>query len=263
MLMDEPFGAIDPIVRARLQDEFLRLQGELRKTVVFVTHDIDEAIKIGDRIAILREGGVLAQYDTPMRSSTHPVDKFVADFVGRDRALKALALRTLGELELAPATTEDGLPRLSGGYDPAGRARAGHRRAEGWNPRRRCDGSSRARQRTICRGEPLSRGGRRPVIPSFGKADKCITPPPLVLHELGAEVLGQHPPAGIHSAHRADDARRRNRLRDRIRHGADRLPLPRPRRAARRRRRLPLRAAEHFALRGPRADHRSRRGRRS
>ena len=111
MLMDEPFGAIDPIVRARLQDEFLRLQQELRKTVVFVTHDIDEAIKVGDRIAILREGGRLAQYDTPQQILEHPVDEFVADFVGRDRALKALTLKTVGELELSPAT-EDGLPRL-------------------------------------------------------------------------------------------------------------------------------------------------------
>jgi len=112
MLMDEPFGAIDPIVRARLQDEFLRLQQELRKTVVFVTHDVDEAIKVGDRIAILREGGTLAQYDTPQRILEQPADDFVADFVGRDRALKGLALRTLGELELSPAGGDDGLPRL-------------------------------------------------------------------------------------------------------------------------------------------------------
>jgi osmoprotectant transport system ATP-binding protein len=114
MLMDEPFGAIDPIVRSRLQDEFLRLQRELRKTVVFVTHDIDEAIKVGDRIAILRQGGRLAQYDTPQRILEQPVDDFVADFVGRDRALKALSLRTLGELELAPldAGALDGLPQL-------------------------------------------------------------------------------------------------------------------------------------------------------
>jgi osmoprotectant transport system ATP-binding protein len=111
MLMDEPFGAIDPIVRTRLQDEFLRLQRELRKTVVFVTHDIDEAIKVGDRIAILREGGRLAQYDTPEQILEHPVDEFVADFVGRDRALKALALRTLAELEPSPGGG-DGLPRL-------------------------------------------------------------------------------------------------------------------------------------------------------
>ena len=112
MLMDEPFGAIDPIVRARLQDEFLRLQQELRKTVVFVTHDVDEAIKVGDRIAILREGGRLAQYDTPQQILEHPVDDFVADFVGRDRALKALSLRTLGELALAPAGRGDGLPEI-------------------------------------------------------------------------------------------------------------------------------------------------------
>jgi osmoprotectant transport system ATP-binding protein len=102
MLMDEPFGAIDPIVRARLQDEFLRLQQELRKTVLFVTHDIDEAIKIGDRIAIFREGGKLAQYDTPETILRHPADDFVAEFVGADRALKELALRTLGDLELGP-----------------------------------------------------------------------------------------------------------------------------------------------------------------
>jgi osmoprotectant transport system ATP-binding protein len=102
MLMDEPFGAIDPIVRARLQDEFLRLQQEVRKTVVFVTHDIDEAIKLGDRIAILRKGGRLAQYDTPMAILEHPADEFVAEFVGADRALKRLALRTLAELELGP-----------------------------------------------------------------------------------------------------------------------------------------------------------------
>ena len=115
MLMDEPFGAIDPIVRARLQDEFLRLQQELRKTVVFVTHDVDEAIKIGDRIAILREGGTLAQYDTPRQILAAPADDFVAEFVGRDRALKGLALRTLGELELAPAGGVDGLPQLPAG----------------------------------------------------------------------------------------------------------------------------------------------------
>jgi len=101
MLMDEPFGAIDPINRARLQDEFLRLQARVRKTIVFVTHDIDEAIKMGDRIAILREGGVLAQYDTPREILTRPADEFVAQFVGADRALKRLGLNTLAEIELA------------------------------------------------------------------------------------------------------------------------------------------------------------------
>jgi osmoprotectant transport system ATP-binding protein len=100
MLMDEPFGAIDPINRAHLQDEFLRLQERVKKTVVFVTHDIDEAIKMGDRIAILREGGRLAQYDTPKEILTRPADDFVAQFVGTDRGIKRLALTTLGELEL-------------------------------------------------------------------------------------------------------------------------------------------------------------------
>ena len=101
MLMDEPFGALDPITRARLQDEFLRLHNELRKTVIFVTHDIDEAIKMGDRIAILREGGVLVQYDTPDAILADPADEFVARFVGADRSLKRLALKRLSEIELA------------------------------------------------------------------------------------------------------------------------------------------------------------------
>src|SRR5256885_5908936 len=113
MLMDEPFGAIDPIVRARLQDEFLRLQKEIRKTVVFVTHDIDEAIKVGDRIAILRRGGRLAQYDTPETILKRPADEFVADFVGADRALKAMALHTLAELELRPAANGVRAPRTT------------------------------------------------------------------------------------------------------------------------------------------------------
>ena len=100
MLMDEPFGAIDPITRTRLQDEFLRLQEHVRKTVVFVTHDIDEAIKMGDKIAILREGGRLAQYDTPAEILTNPADEFVAEFVGADRALKRLGLSTLADVQL-------------------------------------------------------------------------------------------------------------------------------------------------------------------
>ncbi|HTY98131.1 MAG TPA: ABC transporter ATP-binding protein [Solirubrobacteraceae bacterium] len=114
MLMDEPFGAIDPINRTNLQDEFLALQAKVRKTVVFVTHDIDEAIKMGDRIAILREGGVLAQYDTPKEILAHPADDFVAEFVGADRGIKRLSLTTLGELHLlAPdGTPLEGLRRL-------------------------------------------------------------------------------------------------------------------------------------------------------
>jgi osmoprotectant transport system ATP-binding protein len=102
MLMDEPFGAIDPITRVRLQDEFLRLHNGVRKTVLFVTHDVDEAIKMGDRLAILRQGGVLAQYDTPDSILAEPADDFVAEFIGGDRALRRLALRRLHECELEP-----------------------------------------------------------------------------------------------------------------------------------------------------------------
>jgi osmoprotectant transport system ATP-binding protein len=102
MLMDEPFGAIDPINRERLQDEFLRLQAQLRKTVVFVTHDIDEAIKMGDRIAVMREGGHLAQYARPAELLMAPASPFVRDFVGADRALKRLALQRVRDVPLAP-----------------------------------------------------------------------------------------------------------------------------------------------------------------
>jgi osmoprotectant transport system ATP-binding protein len=100
MLMDEPFGAIDPINRERLQNEFLRLQAQVRKTVLFVTHDIDEAIKMGDRIAILREGGKVAQYATPAEILMSPADEFVEDFVGADRALKRLALMRVADIDL-------------------------------------------------------------------------------------------------------------------------------------------------------------------
>jgi len=105
MLMDEPFGAIDPINRERLQNEFLRLQKELRKTIVFVTHDIDEAIKMGDRIAILQEGGILAQYATPAELLMYPANKFVEDFVGADRALKRLALQRVRDIDLWKGAT--------------------------------------------------------------------------------------------------------------------------------------------------------------
>ncbi|HEY1360361.1 MAG TPA: ABC transporter ATP-binding protein [Thermoleophilaceae bacterium] len=100
MLMDEPFGAIDPINRERLQNEFLRLQAEIRKTVVFVTHDIDEAIKMGDKIAVMKEGGKLAQYAAPAELLLHPADPFVEDFVGADRALKRLALQRVRDVDL-------------------------------------------------------------------------------------------------------------------------------------------------------------------
>ena len=116
MLMDEPFGAVDPIVRERLQNEFLRLQEELAKTILFVTHDIDEAIKMGDLVAVMQLGGVLAQFGPPAEILAHPESEFVAQFVGVDRGLKRLSLARVGDLPLrTPITGRDG--------DPAGPAR--------------------------------------------------------------------------------------------------------------------------------------------
>jgi osmoprotectant transport system ATP-binding protein len=117
MLMDEPFGAIDPINRERLQNEFLRLQREIRKTIVFVTHDIDEAIKIGDRIAVMQKGGKLAQYAPPAELLMYPEGRFVEDFVGADRALKRLALQRVRDVDLWKAP----LVRVG---EPAAEARA-------------------------------------------------------------------------------------------------------------------------------------------
>jgi osmoprotectant transport system ATP-binding protein len=125
MLMDEPFGAIDPIARERLQNEFLRLQAEIRKTVLFVTHDIDEAIKMGDRIAILKQGGVLAQYATPAELLMAPADAFVEDFVGADRALKRLALMRVRDIAEVQA-------KLDGAEVPHALVIDSDRRPLGW-----------------------------------------------------------------------------------------------------------------------------------
>jgi osmoprotectant transport system ATP-binding protein len=102
LLMDEPFGAVDPITRSRLQDELLRLQDTVRKTIVLVTHDVDEAVKLGDRIAVFKQGGILAQQGTPAEILGRPADAFVADFVGADRGLKSLHISTVGDAELMP-----------------------------------------------------------------------------------------------------------------------------------------------------------------
>jgi osmoprotectant transport system ATP-binding protein len=109
MLMDEPFAAVDPIVRARLQDQFLGIQERLRKTIVFVTHDIDEAIKMADRIAILNKGGVIEQYAPPEEILRAPENAFVVDFVGPERGLKRLALIRVGDLDVeeGPVVSSD------------------------------------------------------------------------------------------------------------------------------------------------------------
>lgn len=103
LLMDEPFGAVDPVVRTQLQDELRRLQRELNKTIVFVTHDIDEAVRLGDRIAVFRTGGHLVQCATPAELLARPSDAFVADFLGAERGLKLLSLTTLAEVPQGPA----------------------------------------------------------------------------------------------------------------------------------------------------------------
>jgi osmoprotectant transport system ATP-binding protein len=113
LLMDEPFGAIDPITRDRLQDEFLRLQQEIRKTIVFVTHDIDEAIKMGDRIAILKQQSKIAQYDTPERILTDPADEFVQDFIGSGPSIKRLSLSRVSDIE----TSDWPVARLTDSHD--------------------------------------------------------------------------------------------------------------------------------------------------
>jgi osmoprotectant transport system ATP-binding protein len=105
MLMDEPFSAVDPVVREQLQNEFLRLQSELGKTIAFVTHDIDEAIKLGDLVAVMRVGGKLAQFATPAELLSRPADAFVAGFVGRDRGYRALGFAEAGRLQLRQEQT--------------------------------------------------------------------------------------------------------------------------------------------------------------
>ncbi len=139
MLMDEPFGAVDPINRERLQNEFLRLQAELRKTILFVTHDIDEAIKMGDRIAILHEAGHLAQYATPAELLMAPADAFVEDFVGADRALKRLALLRVADIDLWEAplahvgqATAEVRAKLAGAEVPHALVVDAERRPLGW-----------------------------------------------------------------------------------------------------------------------------------
>ncbi|WP_405101290.1 ABC transporter ATP-binding protein [Micromonospora sp. NBC_01412] len=121
LLMDEPFSAVDPIVRTRLQEEFLRLQAEVRKTIVLVTHDLDEAVRLGDRIAVLSQGGRLEQYDTPAALLGAPASPFVREFVGEDRGIRALAVTPVTRDALDPAPVDPaGLPEVvlgSSAYD--------------------------------------------------------------------------------------------------------------------------------------------------
>jgi len=128
MLMDEPFSAVDPVVREGLHREFLRLQQDLGKTIAMVTHDIDEAIKLGDLVAVFREGGHLAQFGTPRELLEQPVDEFVAEFVGRDRGIRSLSFDTAAELAVRPPAdaAQDGVELvLDASGRPIGWRRAG------------------------------------------------------------------------------------------------------------------------------------------
>jgi osmoprotectant transport system ATP-binding protein len=110
LLMDEPFSAVDPIVRVRLQDEFRKLQAEVRKTIVLVTHDLDEAVRLGDRIAVLSEGGHLQQYSPPAELLGNPANDFVKEFVGADRGIKRLTVTPIPRSALRPLSTVDFVP---------------------------------------------------------------------------------------------------------------------------------------------------------
>ena len=179
MLMDEPFGAVDPINRERLQNEFLRLQAEVRKTILFVTHDIDEAIKMGDRVAVLREGGHLAQYATPSELLMAPADGFVEDFVGRRPSAEAPG--AAAGRRHRPLAGAAGLPRAGdlGGPRQARRRRGPPRARDrrrsppaGLALRRRSarrDRAAAARHQPGARARARRRDARRPLRPAPGR----------------------------------------------------------------------------------------------
>jgi osmoprotectant transport system ATP-binding protein len=149
LLMDEPYSAVDPIVRAQLQDELVRLQHEVHKTIVFVTHDIDEAIKLADRVAILNIGGILEQVDPPAEMLRAPRNDFVADFLGDDRGIKRLSLMTVGDASLskgplvaATASADDARATMAElGYDWVAVC-DGDDRLQGWIGAAELDGAA-------------------------------------------------------------------------------------------------------------------------
>ena len=175
MLMDEPFSAVDPVVREQLQEEFLRLQDELGKTIVFVTHDIDEAIKLGDQVAVLRVGGTLAQLAAPHELLSRPVDAFVAGFVGRDRGYRALGFADSGSLpthEEPTVTLGDSAPRETAG-GPFVLVVNDQREPQGWLD---LDESS---ERTVVTEEMVHRGGTLATQGGTLRAalDACLSSP--------------------------------------------------------------------------------------
>jgi len=186
MLMDEPFGAVDPIRRDRLQNEFLRLQQRVRKTIIFVTHDVDEAIKMGDRIAILQRGGILAQYDTPAAILANPASEFVERFVGADRGLKRLSLGRVRDLELIKAVP----------------VRAGEQRAD---VRRRLDRVGELTYALLVDDEDRPIGwidqhdltGEGPIDPSAATPGAPLVEPETTLRDALSALLGSSVQLGV------------------------------------------------------------------
>jgi osmoprotectant transport system ATP-binding protein len=186
MLMDEPFGAVDPIRRERLQNEFLRLQQQVRKTIIFVTHDVDEAIKMGDRIAILQRGGILAQYDSPAAILANPASEFVERFVGADRGLKRLSLARVRDLDPIPAIT----------------VRAGEDRAE---VRRRLDRVDELEYALLVDGEDRPLGwidqhdlqGSGPIDPEAATPGAPTLEPESTLRDALSTMLGSSVQLGV------------------------------------------------------------------
>jgi osmoprotectant transport system ATP-binding protein len=187
MLMDEPFGAVDPIRRERLQNEFLRLQQRVRKTIIFVTHDVDEAIKMGDRIAILERGGILAQYDTPGAILANPASEFVEQFVGADRGLKRLSLARVADLDLLEPVI----------------VHAGEDRAE---VRRRLDGAEEEVTSALLiddAGRPLGwidrhvMAGDGPIDPSSATPGAPTVMPETTLRDALSALLGSSVQLGV------------------------------------------------------------------
>ena len=186
MLMDEPFGAVDPIRRERLQNEFLRLQEQVRKTVVFVTHDVDEAIKMADRIAILQRGGILAQYDTPAAILANPASEFVERFVGADRGLKRLSLGRVRDLDVIEPVI----------------VHAGEDRAD---VRRRLDGAEPLRYALLVDDEERPLGwidehdlaGNGPIDPGAATPGAPTVQPETTLRDALSALLGSSVQLGV------------------------------------------------------------------
>ena len=221
LLMDEPFGAIDPITRERLQNEFLRLQSEVHKTIVFVTHDIEEAVKLGDRIAVFREGGVLEQYDTPAVLLAEPATPFVEDFVGSDRALKRLSVTGIdtAELDTPPtvmldATLADARQKMDADGIAFAVVLDDQKGLHGYLGRRRADGDGLVRDRARLMDAGVETGSS--LTAAFSERLPHDAGWVAVLDQHSQRYLGVLTPESLHTAlrHSVDGSQRAGAHRD-------------------------------------------------